>query len=440
MPLKGILNEPSLNPIPDLELHISPPNSATSSICTGANEGDSTTSTFDLWRKHDGLKSNNSDSSIPQAADTELSLSKPTNALEAESRWKRNFNGGSEEDEETAKKHINHISHGISLLDVSEGLKPIKGIPVYSNYSFPFSPSVDHSRNRDPKICLYEMPYPSWSCNSDCSSSAAYLSPSTVGGFETISSILQHSADNSGSSAYRIAAAAAAATRFNGISMETLKSHQYHQYVHHQQHKYGVGANSEVANGMIRSRFMPKLQSKRNMRAPRMRWTSSLHARFVQAVKLLGGHERATPKSVLELMDVKDLTLAHVKSHLQMYRTVKSTDKPAASSDGSGDEAFPPSISALNLNANCLINQRAASEPDLAYPSTDLWSNASSRGAWLQTSPRNMDGLGPATLSSQQRYGNDIEGSNFPQSNSIFNKPSLEFTLGRPDWLSKEHD
>lgn len=43
---------------------------------------------------------------------------------------------------------------------------------------------------------------------------------------------------------------------------------------------------------LMNSRFMvPKIPAKRSTRAPRMRWTSSLHARFVRAVELLGGHE-----------------------------------------------------------------------------------------------------------------------------------------------------
>ncbi|CAN4097341.1 unnamed protein product [Withania somnifera] len=411
MPLEGVFvhqqpssNNSSSKQIPDLSLHISPPNITSPNKSSTAN------------------------------CLTELSLAHPTSATTNEENTSSCFNGEKRSSSrnpflqqsqnnsymihQPSSNQNHHINHGASLLDVtSQSLNPIKGIPIYRQDSFSNFPNF---LENDPKMRSFGSLYSSAHFNGgynldhlsflNCGTNASSLSPSP----------------SPSPSPYRIPVVA---NRFHN-------HHQHSQY-------YGVGLGpSSHENSLMRARFLPKFPTKRSMRAPRMRWTTSLHARFVHAVELLGGHERATPKSVLELMDVKDLTLAHVKSHLQMYRTVKTTDKSVASSDGSGEEDL--------LAIDRILDQGGPSD-GCDDPSTTLWCNSSSRERWPQANFNQSNGLiRSSSFPSQQRSSHYIEkllreceysrpmsyvGFGLDQKN-----PSLEFTLGRPDWVEKDHD
>jgi SHAQKYF class myb-like DNA-binding protein len=60
-------------------------------------------------------------------------------------------------------------------------------------------------------------------------------------------------------------------------------------------HHVGVGVTPSrtlSSSSSSPARLLPRLPpGRRSVRAPRMRWTTTLHARFVHAVELLGGHE-----------------------------------------------------------------------------------------------------------------------------------------------------
>ncbi|CAN6217570.1 unnamed protein product [Urochloa humidicola] len=456
---------------PDLSLHISLPSSAPGSAgpsagraaVGGAGGGGVAGAGGDPWRRLNG-----------STASTELSLSPPAEQEHADALpWRHHRPSAPPATATTSSAGGVALMPTMPMLQPLDGggggggasaAAPIRGIPIYNGPGgFPFLPPAGDHQKLGGFYGGYHHHPATWPSSLGSTSPSPLAPPPPGPGSLVDPAFLSSPAAHHHH--HRMLSASGRLMN-GGMLSDTLRGYGgggmggivggggHH---HHHHHLHGIGAPPFG----LGSRFMPKLPAKRSMRAPRMRWTSTLHARFVHAVELLGGHERATPKSVLELMDVKDLTLAHVKSHLQMYRTVKSTDKPAALSGpdggGSGDEDFPGAGQAAsggdNMCARPFGEHRSTSEgaassvgggggdmdQSSAGNTSTRWSN-SSRDPWLSSNSCNMDAHRLAGLSSPIENAEPCRSSSSQVSNHELSSPSLEFTLGRPDWQGADHD
>ncbi|CAK8531111.1 unnamed protein product [Lathyrus sativus] len=113
----------------------------------------------------------------------------------------------------------------------------------------------------------------------------------------------------------------------------------------------GVVDNNNSSNPSEMSLKAPMVRPYLRSKMPRLRWTSDLHRCFLHAVQKLEREERgATPKLILQLMNVKGLTISQVKSHLQLYRSMKHEET---------SQEAKKKVMAANLLASRMISSSA---------------------------------------------------------------------------------
>ncbi|CAI8590676.1 unnamed protein product [Vicia faba] len=123
----------------------------------------------------------------------------------------------------------------------------------------------------------------------------------------------------------------------------------------------GVVDNNNSSNPSDMSLKAPMVRPYSRSKMPRLRWTPDLHRCFVHAVQKLEREGRGvTPKLILQLMNVKGLTISHVKSHLQMYKSMKHEEM---------SQEAKKNIMAANLLASRMISSSTMVPSYLQTPS-----------------------------------------------------------------------
>ncbi|CAO2842519.1 unnamed protein product [Amaranthus hypochondriacus] len=117
------------------------------------------------------------------------------------------------------------------------------------------------------------------------------------------------------------------------------------------------------AKEFIEENQNPNIRPYARSKKPRLRWTENLHHRFLRAVARLGGEDRATPKMILHAMGVDGITVSHVKSHLQMYRSLRQEmliqeALKAAKENGKDKEFIAKLPELLNASACRSVSRR----------------------------------------------------------------------------------
>ncbi|KAJ6841738.1 two-component response regulator ARR2-like [Iris pallida] len=181
----------------------------------------------------------------------------------------------------------------------------------------------------------------------------------------------------------------------------------------------GSSSNSSSGGDDIRKKTSKTVRQYNRSKMPRLRWTPSLHRSFVLAVERLGGQERATPKLVLQMMNVRGLTISHIKSHLQMYRNKKLDD--------SGQVMRTFISSSVMSPVNMYLPRRADCTPEFF------------QGTMSQLHPFETDhegSLHPTKTGEHDQFNSFLRGGQPPQPNSS-NFSHLDWSINHQNPMSE---